>query len=186
MSGWKRAVKEGMVAGSVASLASTAALAMAGHCENGHPAAPVNAISHWFWDPEALGKNGPSIRHTLTGFLVHHGASVFWATLHARAWGDRPQAVRPVPALAGAAAAAAVACFVDLRMTPRRLTPGFEHRISSGSMAGVYACFALGLALGSMAIRRSEATRTANERAEAPPASHQKGTAALPATADST
>ena len=152
MSPWKKAFEEGAVAGSIASLASTVALVAAGRRENGHSAAPVNAISHWVWDRPALVENRPSLRHTLTGYLVHHGASLFWGILHARAWGTRPDAKQLVPALAGAAAAAAVACFVDLRLTPRRLTPGFEHRLSATAMATVYGCFALGLALGSIAM----------------------------------
>lgn len=152
MSPWKKALREGTVAGSVASLGSTVALAVAGRRENGHSAAPVNAISHWVWDRPALARNRPSLRHTLTGYLVHHGASMFWGILHARAWGTRPEAKQLGPALVGAAAAAAVACLVDLRLTPRRLTPGFEHRLSPAAMASVYGCFALGLALGSMAM----------------------------------
>lgn len=151
MSHWKQALREGAIAGSVASMASAAALLVAGRRENGHAAAPVNAISHWVWDRPALRRDRPSLRHTLVGYLVHHGASIFWATLHARAWGCRPEAKQPGPAVAGAAAAAAVACFVDYRLTPRRLTPGFEHRLSRESLAAVYVCFALGLALGSMA-----------------------------------
>jgi hypothetical protein len=151
MSAWNQALREGAFAGSLASLLSTVALVLAGRQENGHAAAPVNAISQWFWDHPALREDRPSLRHTLAGYLVHHGASVFWGTLHARAWGCRPQAKQPAPALAGAAAAAALACFVDYQLTPQRLTPGFEHRLSSRAMFAVYACFALGLAIGSVA-----------------------------------
>jgi hypothetical protein len=154
MSPWKQVLYEGVVTGTAASLASTAALVVAGRRENGHATAPVNAISHWFWPREGLQQDRPSLRHTLTGYLVHHGASVFWATLHARAWGMKPRAKRPGLALAGAVAAATAACIVDYRLTPQRLTPGFEHRLSLKSMAAVYACFAVGLALGSMALRR--------------------------------
>jgi hypothetical protein len=151
VSPWKQALREGAIAGSIASLLSTAALALAGRRENADAAAPVNAISHWFWHPRALREDGTSLRHTLTGYLVHHAASIFWATLHARVWGCRPQAKHAGPAVAGAAAAAAVACFVDYQLTPERLTPGFEHRLSSRAMFAVYACFALGLAIGSVA-----------------------------------
>lgn len=150
MNAWKQACREGLFAGSVASLLSAAALALAGHRENNDAAAPVNAISHWIWDRPALYKSGVNLQYTLLGYAVHHVASVFWGVLHARAWGCRPQAKSPGPALAGAATAAAVACFVDLELTPRRLTPGFEHRLSSRAMLAVYACFALGLAIGSM------------------------------------
>lgn len=144
-------MREGLVAGTAASVLSAAALAVAGSRENGAAAAPVNAISHWFWDRRALRQDGATWRFTLTGYLVHHAASVFWATLHARAWGMRPEAKRPAAAVAGAATAAGVACFVDYRLTPRRLTPGFEHRLSSPALLAVYTCFAIGLAIGSMA-----------------------------------
>ena len=163
MNPWKKALEEGLVAGSVASLTSALALAAAGRHENGFAAAPVNAISHWIWDRPALRVNRTTVRHTLVGYLVHHAASVFWGVLHARAWGMRREAKQPGPALAGAAAAAAVACFVDMRMTPDRLTPGFEHRLSIGSMAAVYACFALGLAAGSIAAGQRRANHQVAE-----------------------
>jgi hypothetical protein len=152
MNPWEQALREGAVTGSLASLASALALVAAGHRENGDAASAVNAVSHWVWGDAALREGGPTLRHTLTGYLVHHGASIFWGTLHARAWGMRDGAKRPLPALAGAAAASAIACFVDYRMTPQRLTPGFEHRLSVGAMALVYTCFGLGLALGSMSL----------------------------------
>lgn len=152
MSTWRQALREGAVSGAVASLLSTVVLLLAGARQNRAPAAPVNAISHWVWDRPALAADGATARHTLAGYLIHHAASVWWATLHAKAWGTRPRAKRPGPALAGAVAAATVACFVDLVVTPRRFTPGFEHRLSPQALLGVYACFALGLALGSMAV----------------------------------
>jgi hypothetical protein len=150
---WKDALFEGTVSGSLASLASAVALVEAGQRELDAPAAPVNAISHWLWQRRSFREDGVSRRFTLTGYLIHHAASIFWATLHARAWGRRRQAAQPGPAIAGAAVTAAVACFVDYRLTPERLTPGFEHRLSSRALVGVYACFALGLALGSIAAR---------------------------------
>jgi hypothetical protein len=160
MKSWKPALFEGAISGSAASVLSAAFLALAGHRECGHhPAAPVNAISHWIWDEAALREDGASARHTLAGFLIHHAASIWWGVWHARAWGTRPNSKRPLPALAGAATAAAVACFVDYRMTPERLTPGFEHRLSSRALLGVYACFALGLALGSMAVPAAQEQR---------------------------
>jgi len=39
-------------------------------------------------------------------------------------------------------------------MTPQRLTPGFEHRLSTPALLEVYTSFALGLALGSMVMGR--------------------------------
>jgi hypothetical protein len=152
MNAWKRALREGWITGSIAGAASAVALAALGRRETGHAAAPVNAVSHWMWDRESLHADAPTARHTLTGYLVHHGASVFWATLYARAWGLRDEAKRPLPAIAGATVASAVACCVDFKATPERLTPGFEHRLSLRSLALVYATFALGLAAGNIAL----------------------------------
>lgn len=149
---WKQALREGAVSGSVASVLSAAALVLEARREAGAPAAGLNAISHWIWDTPALHEDCASARHTMSGYLIHHAASIWWGTWHARLWGARPAAKRPVPALLGAAAASAIACAVDYRMTPERLTPGFEHRLSSRALFAVYAAFALGLALGSLAV----------------------------------
>jgi hypothetical protein len=51
-------------------------------------------------------------------------------------------------------AASGVACFVDYQLTPTRLTPGFEHRLGKPELVNVYACFALGLAIGSLLMRK--------------------------------
>lgn len=148
-------VREALISGSVASVVSAGALLLAGRQEPQRPAAPLNAISHWLWGDCALREDGPTLRHTATGYAIHHAASLFWAALHAWCWGHRPLAKQPLPALSGAAVAAAVACFVDLRLTPHRLTPGFEHRLSRPALAGVYASFAVGLALGSVLAGRA-------------------------------
>lgn len=152
MTTWKNALREGAVSGSIASLLSGAYLVWAGR-QHGTPAAPVNAVSHWFFGDRALEQDEPTARFTATGYLVHHGASIFWGVLHAKAWGARREAKRPVPALAGALAASAVACLVDYQLTPKRLTPGFEHRLGTREMTAVYGWFAVGLALGSLLMR---------------------------------
>ena len=150
---WKQALREGLVSGSLASVLSGAYLALAGG-RRGTPAAPLNAMSHWFFGNRALREDEPQPLYTATGYVIHHLASVFWATLHAKAWGAREEAKKPLPAAAGAIAAAGVASFVDYQLTPRRLTPGFEHRLGRPEMVNVYACFALGLAIGSMLMKR--------------------------------
>lgn len=154
MKPWNAAFREALLSGTVASLLSAAALAWAGRREERASAAPLNATSHWLWGDRALRRDRPTLRHTLAGYLIHHAAATFWAAVHARALGDKPQAAEPVPALAAASITAAAACFVDFRLTPHRLTPGFEHRLSRPALAGVYACFAVGLALGSLVMRR--------------------------------
>lgn len=150
---WKQAFREAAVSGSVASILSASYLAWAGH-RRGKTAAPVNAVSHWFFGKRALRQDGPSLHYTLTGYLTHHAASIFWAVIHARLWGAREEAKDPIPAIAGAVTTAGIACFVDYQLTPKRLTPGFEHRLGKPELANVYAWFAIGLALGSMLMRR--------------------------------
>lgn len=153
---WKRAAAEAAVSGSVASMLSAALLAVAGRRERRAAAAPMNATSQWLWGTrEALQAERFNGRHTAAGYVVHHLASTFWAVLHARALADWPAASRPGPALCSAAATGAIAALVDLKLTPERFTPGFQHRVSSRSLAGAYAMFALGLALGSVAVRRA-------------------------------
>lgn len=149
---WKQAFREGLVSGSLAALLSAAYLAWAGH-RRGQPAAPVNAISHWLFGDRSLRQDASSLKYTLTGYVTHHLAAIFWGVLHAKAWGARAPAKEPIPALAGAVTAATVACVVDYQLTPKRLTPGFEHRLGRPEMANVYAFFALGLAIGTLVMK---------------------------------
>ena len=58
MNTWKIALREGAVAGTVATLLSTALLAAIGRRENRSAAAPVNAVSHWLWGDESLHADG--------------------------------------------------------------------------------------------------------------------------------
>jgi hypothetical protein len=153
MTTWKQALREGAVSGTLASVFSAAYLAWAGQ-RRGEPAAPLNAVSHWFFGRRALEQDEPSVLYTVAGYATHHVASTFWAVLHAKAWGTRKVAKKPLPAAAGAVAAASVACFVDYQLTPKRFTPGFEHRLARPEMANVYACFALGLMVGSLLMRK--------------------------------
>ena len=153
MTTWKQALREGAVSGSIASVLSSAYLAWTGH-RRGATAAPLNAVSHWFFGDRALVRDEPSWLYTLSGYVTHHGAAIFWGVLHAKFWGAKPAHKAPLPALAGAAGASAIACFVDYQLTPKRLTPGFEHRLAKPELANVYVCFAVGLAIGTLLMRR--------------------------------
>ncbi|HYF21317.1 MAG TPA: hypothetical protein VEA40_25870 [Ramlibacter sp.] len=151
---WHAAFREAAVSGSVASLFSAVVLALAGQRETPTPAAPLNATSQWLWGRQARFVDQADGRHTVAGYLIHHGAACFWAALHARALDGRPAFDRPGPAIAAAAGTAALAAFVDYNLTPDRFTPGFEHRLSRPALAATYAAFAVGLAVGSLAMRR--------------------------------
>ncbi len=169
MEKWKLVVAQSVLAGSLASIFSTAALAFAGRREAGGAAAPVNAISHWLWGDKALRRNKPDLAHTAVGYLTHHAAAIFWAALYAGALRDSPASRTAAGVIAGAAGASATACFVDYRLTPKRLTPGFKHRLSSPAMLGVYAAMALGLAAGALVTRNSYGDAGNQAAEEEPP-----------------
>lgn len=145
---WKNIVRQGLIAGSWGSVASALALLRAGRREAVGSLAPINAVSHWYWGDLALHRREADVSHTVLGYLTHHGASVFWATAHAVAT-YRSERSRTLPGIAASAlATSAIACFVDYQLTPKRLTPGYEHELSQKALAGVYLAMAFGLAAG--------------------------------------
>ena len=154
MDTWKSATQRGLVSGAAASLLSTVALAALGKATDGSAYGPTNAISHWLWGDKAARRDGPSLRYTLPGYLIHHASATFWAVLFERLMGRQLDRKDPVLTLQAATAASAVACFVDYQMTPERLKPGYEKRLSRPSLALVYGAFGLGLAAGALLIRR--------------------------------
>lgn len=150
---WKRTLREGLLSGTLAGLFSAAVLMVTGKRETGSAVAPVNAESHWLWGDESLREDRPTLRHTLTGIVTHQLSTVFWATLYALVRGRR-NAVRSVPqALLGGIATSAAAAAIDYTLVPKRLTPGFENRLSTASMVGVFAAIAGGIALGTLLLR---------------------------------
>ena len=153
METWKRAIWRGLASGCSASILSTAVLAAMGKRETGSLAAPTNAISHWIWGQKATMRDRPSLRYTLTGYLIHHASATFWAVLFERVAGQRLDRSGVPGKLAASAAASAVACLTDYQLTPPRLRPGYEQRLSRGALALVYGAFAIGLAAGAAATR---------------------------------
>lgn len=142
-----------LVSGSAASILSSLVLAWRGQREARDAAGPFNGPSQWIWGKFAPHARGFSAKHTLVGYAIHHLASIFWALAYEWA---RPPRGAPVTTVTAAAATAATACFVDYKLTPKRLEPGFEKRISRRSMAMVYAAFAAGLVLAALAGRSRE------------------------------
>lgn len=157
MESWKIAMQRGLLSGSSASVLSTLALAAMGQRETGSVVAPTNAVSHWIWGDEAAQHDAPSLRYTLVGYVIHHASATFWAVLFERLMGGKLDQKDLPTTLAASAAASAVACFTDYQLTPRRLHPGYEKRLSTPALALVYGAFALGLAAGAVAIRRESA-----------------------------
>lgn len=152
---WTQAGRNALVSGSIASVLSTAALALAGHRTLGHASAPTNATSHWLWGTEAYRAHSPSLRHTGLGYLTHHASAVFWA-LFCERWLERRANPSAATIVGAAAATTATAAFVDYVVTPKRLRPGFEQHLSLGAMVGVFAAIGAGIALGAALNRRQE------------------------------
>ena len=135
------------MSGAAASLLSAAVLAIAGKIENGAPAGPLNGPSQWIFGRKAAYQRRASLRHTLTGFLIHHITATGWALLHERLFGQDKPAQSTNTRIRRAAMTAAIANVVDYQLTPKRLQPGFEAQLSKKSLFVVYAAVALGLAM---------------------------------------
>ncbi|MDP2247602.1 MAG: hypothetical protein Q8J65_05680 [Nitrosomonadales bacterium] len=138
-------LKESLLTGNYASITSALALAFRSKAENGSYFSAINAISHWLWKAEAYQHDEPDIAHTLIGYGIHHASSTFWALAYEKLR-ERHQGKTDPKFLADAFKVAALACFVDYKLTPQRLQPGYEKRLSTLSLVGVYTAFAFGLA----------------------------------------
>jgi hypothetical protein len=154
MDTWSTALKHSVLPGALASLASTLVLAACGKREAGSMFAGVNAVSHWLWGDKAMRVDKPTLKYTVVGYLIHHGASMFWAALFEKSCCKTLDKKEAATTATVAAAASAVACFTDYQLTPHRLRPGFEERLSRPSLLMVYLAFGAGLAAGAYLNRR--------------------------------
>jgi hypothetical protein len=136
-----------LVTGTVAGLASAAALALLAKAEGKGALQPVNATSHWLHGDNAAACDRLDARHTLVGFATHYASAVFWA-LPYEFWRARRRPPAAGTRLRGACMTSAVAAAVDYGITPKRLTPGWELVLSKRSMVVAYGALALGLAVG--------------------------------------
>lgn len=155
MEDWKTSLQRGLVSGATSSLISTLALALLGKVGTDSMFAPVNAISHWIWGDKAARRDGGSVRYTVPGYVIHHASATFWAVLFERFFGSLLDKKETALTLQAATVATGVACFTDYQLTPQRLHPGFEKRLSRPALAVVYASFGIGLAAGAMLCRRA-------------------------------
>jgi hypothetical protein len=139
--------------GGVAAVLTPLAIALCGKVEQGRAIAPVNAISHILWGDKAARRTRPSLKYTLAGLALNTAAVAGWAALY-RAL---PKTVRSgiARSLVGGAAVAAVAYVTDYHVVPKRLTPGFEKRLSGASLLAVYATLAVSFGWGGLRKRRS-------------------------------
>ncbi|MGK2953405.1 MAG: hypothetical protein ACSLEZ_13630, partial [Thiobacillus sp.] len=120
------ALGRGLVSGSIAAVASTVVLVIQSKKEAKSALSAQNAVSHWIWGEEAKHQHELSVRHTVLGYAIHHASAVFWGVIYER-WVRSKRPLSPPAELLRASAFATVANFVDYRLTPHRLKPGFEH-----------------------------------------------------------
>lgn len=150
MKDWNTAVHDGALSGALAGVAVNLATAACGETELGHPAAPLNAVSHSLWGERAAERDGFSARYTLNGLAINEGATIFWAAVYEKLFGDAADRGRVPLALVGGGAVAGLAYVTDYYLVPKRLTPGYEKRLSSKSLLVIYAVLGAGLGLGAL------------------------------------
>jgi hypothetical protein len=142
-----RPLVRALLTGTVASLASAAALALLAKAEGKGAVQPINATSHWLHGEKAAECNRLDARHTLVGFATHYASAVFWA-LPFEFWRARRRRPAAGALLRGACVTSAIAAAIDYGVTPKRLTPGWELVLGKRSLAVTYAALAIGLAAG--------------------------------------
>lgn len=159
MQNTETAMQRALISGTVAGIAGAAAAALAGKWETGSYAAPINATSHILWGETAARQDRPSLKYTLTGFLLNHAAAVFWAAIYETLSGARSsrsgKQSSSLQPLLNSAVVTAGAYVTDYYLVPRRFTPGFEKRLSGRSLAMIYGVLALGMAAYDLGRNRS-------------------------------
>lgn len=152
MDRWVRIGLSALVTGTVASLASTAALALFAKVEGKGALQPTNATSHWLHGDEAARHDEADVAHTFIGYGTHKASAVFWA-LPFHAWLAAGPPRTSLELMRDACAMSAIAAAVDYGATPKRFTPGWELVLSKRSILATYGALALGLAAGAVFAR---------------------------------
>lgn len=155
------------ITGSAASICSTALVVLRSRRDGGNLFCGTNATSHWLWGDKALQQSGPSAKYTLAGYLIHHLCAVYWGVVF-EFWQELTAARSPSRKILRAAvpramAVASLAGAVDYTVTPKRLTPGFEHHLSRWSLMLVYLAFGAGLACTSCCLPRPSTMRPGDD-----------------------
>jgi hypothetical protein len=141
-----------LVSGTLAAATTTLAAALAGRHATGSYAAPINATSHILWGEAAAHENKPSIKYTATGLLLNHGATIFWAVFYEMLSGG--VRVARGRALLDGVLVSTAAYMIDYYVVSRRLTPGFELRLSGKGLRLIYSALAAGLCIRDVLTRQ--------------------------------
>ena len=133
------------LSGTLAAAAVTLVASLASRRATGSYASALNATSHFLWGDRAARRHAYSWKYTGIGFAANYGASVFWALFYELLGrGRRRSGTR---ALRDGALVSGLAYVVDYHVVPKRLTPGFELRLPTRALGGIYAALAVGLAM---------------------------------------
>jgi hypothetical protein len=128
----------------LATIATTAAGVLLSVLETRKPAAGLNAVSHILWGDKAARVNRIDLQHTLAGGALNAGAMTMWSAVNELL----PRSSRKGSAFAKGAFLSALAYLVDYHVVPKRLTPGFEKRLSKPALFGLYAMLAVAMGAG--------------------------------------
>jgi hypothetical protein len=150
MKTWTRALYDCYETGKVVSAATTLAAAVCGAVENRNLIAPINAISHIVWGNDAAAEDRISPQYTFGGLFLNTIGSMVWALLYEKSFGEAAEKGNVGLSLLGGALVSATAYVTDYHIVPKRLTPGFEKRLSDRSLLAIYIVLALSLGLGGL------------------------------------
>lgn len=137
-----------MFTGAVAAVATTAAALLFARAEKRRAAEVLNSTSHVLWGDEAFNAKKLDIKHTVAGVATNAAAVTSWAILSELLLGRKQRTLTKTAATA--AAVSATAAIVDYAVVPKRLTPGFEEKLSKKSLAGLYVVLAVALLAGGL------------------------------------
>jgi hypothetical protein len=142
---WTETIRNAVLSGAISSVSTAATAAACGARDSGSAIAAVNAVSHIVWGSEASDVRVADLKHTAPGLLLNTGATIFWAAIYEAVFGQAADRGEIGKAVAGGAAVAALAYVTDYHAVPKRLTPGWEERVSNRSLAVIYVVLALSL-----------------------------------------
>lgn len=154
MKTWREAMRDSIIPGTVAGLTTLATIAARGRKDTDSAIAPINASSHAIWGDKAAGVEATTIRHTVPGVIFNVAGAAWWALVFEKLFGTAVGRRGFPAALLGSTATAGLAYLVDYHVIPRRLTPGWEHRVSRGSLFMTLGAMATGLTVGTMLTRQ--------------------------------
>lgn len=154
MKNWHQALTASTLPGAIAGIGTLATVAYRGHRDTGSALAPINASSHALWGPRAGQVERPTLRHTLPGLAINLGAGLWWTLVFQKLFGAATERRGWPAAIGGGLATAALAYLLDYRILPRRLSPGWEQRITGRSLRLSLGVMGLGIGLASLAAAR--------------------------------